>query len=459
MIFVFLFTAPFSGAGASSYPADSSCRQYLFRTNDRLFFHPLVFDLQPRIRQRRIFEGVHWHVFCHSVLSIVAASVKGIDAAGNKKTYKGGRSIRRKEELHAFLENELGLTHHAIEKLRENTNNFSRVSPVEEFRGVTEFLLERGFNNEDCTTLLERFPQILRFSKDKIRRRVETFLRSGIEECVLVRLVRGDPSILLLKSKNVKAKLLSLGHDFGLNLTHGRAARLVELSVENVQRKLDLFATHGFSPEQIARISDSAPDILCLSVSRLVESFEFFKRLGLDEPQLCKMVTRYPVILRPSISTLQARTDFCKNELKIDGRDLCVVLARFPQLATRGLGYMRDQVELLRLYNLSDEQIRVVLLRCPSVLGITPQNVKQKLDFLLERFDIDNISRNPPVLALSFSNRVQPRVLFVEQRGLRRSLSTICLQTEAKFCESFGCSLGEFARFRESLALTPETEV
>ena len=245
---------------------------------------------------------------------------------------------------------------------------------------------------------------------------------------------------LSLEPAELKKVVLALPAALGLSLESTLKPRLLAL------RKL-----FGLSVPEMRSLILKYPNLLALSVEQNVQPTQRALRslLGLSDAELASLVMKYPQALSLSAANnIQPTLDALRTLLCIDG----------PPGGGGGGGSSSSSPDECHTVS-SDSDLRVLVLRFPSVLGLSvDSNLKPKLHFLATSLKLSPealrgcVLREPAVLGASLERSLRPNVQLWSEALPDSDLGEIASRRGLRFlsCSHYKRSLPRLTRARQA---------
>ena len=105
---------------------------------------------------------------------------------------------------------------------------------------------------------------------------------------------------------------------------------------------------------------------------------------------------------------------------------------------------------------LSEEEIRQLIVKFPTVLCLSLANIKRKMNYLVIELQREGceIVTFPAYLAHSMEGRIVPRAKYMQACGVdqqRYALSSIFYTPDSKFCKTLGTDEEDYIAFKHSM--------
>jgi mTERF domain-containing protein len=271
----------------------------------------------------------------------------------------------------------------------------------------------------------------------------------GLTPEEIAKALRHNKNLLRQKSCRNLKEVLELLKGCGLN-TPAQIRRVVIGSPEilfrsaetNIQSKLGLLGTF-MKEEDIAKIVIRNSRIFLCREDRLKSRISFLQRLGVDGQELSELVARVPRLLTASEETVsesfkQAEDLGCQKGLKMSASLMHTILGT-------GKEQLERRLHCLNSLGFSEKQVSELLRRWPLIVGLSEENVKHHMDFLVKSagFPLDYLVTYAPLFGYSLEKRIIPRYRVMEALKSMQVLKTevispsIFLCTEKRFLERY----------------------
>lgn len=198
-----------------------------------------------------------------------------------------------------------------------------------------------------------------------------------------------------------------------------RAKWLTQQDTRVYEEYTTLLETYGFARSEIWKMFLAHPHIfsesLELHLRRTVTHLEETFSPGVVR----KIIRKFPAIIMADVPLFLARfqqslalIDLSKDEILRIVETSPFVLGCTPRNLVPKLKYFQS-------LGMTTDQIRLVLAKQPSAIGLSLENLRRKVDLLRELFTdlkipqnqvLTLIAMNPVILSFSYENRVVPRV-------------------------------------------------
>ncbi|GLJ13062.1 hypothetical protein SUGI_0204390 [Cryptomeria japonica] len=243
-------------------------------------------------------------------------------------------------------------------------------------------------------------------------------------------------------------------------------------TLDKVEQLLCMLNRHGCTENQIANIIRSQPSLILTSAERVLEpkiqllkdfcvereiwpnllwnprlpfgsvlvSIAFWERFGFRGTELTKFLLFNPRVFERCILTPVQLDLISKIGIRKEKKTYKYVAS---MVANIRIQVLEAKIDILRLYGLSPAQAWEVVRVCPSVLLLSKENIKKKMDFMLNHMElsIDFVAKHSRMFSMSLDKVMRPRFLVIQTMTAMNGagevnptrLCTMLKMTEAKF--------------------------
>jgi len=193
-----------------------------------------------------------------------------------------------------------------------------------------------------------------------------------------------------------------------------RFPSVLNLTVENVRRKVEYLQSIGIGTEYLAELIESFPNLIGLSIENMQEKVKYLQSIGVKN--IGKVVKKFPYTLAYSVDRMQKIVDYLEN---IGVRDVGKLLERYPRILGYSIEKMQERLEYLQ--SIGIENVGEVIEKFPQVVGYSIDKM-QKIFRCLERMGIKNVGKFvekfPAILGHSVEKIQKNYEYLVEEIGL-----------------------------------------
>ncbi|XP_015876273.2 uncharacterized protein LOC107412946 [Ziziphus jujuba] len=291
-----------------------------------------------------------------------------------------------------------------------------RRQPTAKSDSVLELFRHYGFSSAQIADIFSRFPSLLLSDPQKnLKPKLEFLSKNGISGQALLSIVSTDPTILLrslnkqiepcigfLKTffKNNKAEIVSL-------LSVKRGTWVIHKFSETMAPNIETLRSHGVSDACIKKMIIVRPAALSRFADDFSEFVRVVKEMGFDPSS---------VMFIHGVCTFSGMK-----------KDKWV-----------------SKLEVFKRFGWSEEEVRSLVVKQPKVMNSSSERLNKSLDFFMNKlgWSVDDISKYPTVLLLSFERRVFPRSIILKFLILKghidkKKMGSGFILPEDKFLKNF----------------------
>uniref|UniRef100_A0A0E0CSA2 Uncharacterized protein n=1 Tax=Oryza meridionalis TaxID=40149 RepID=A0A0E0CSA2_9ORYZ len=195
----------------------------------------------------------------------------------------------------------------------------------------------------------------------------------------------------------------------------------------------------GLPMRILARILEKRPYILGYDLEETVKpNVEALLSFGIRKEMLPLVIAQYPPILGLPLKTkLAAQQYFFNLKLQIDPDAFACAIEKLPQLVSLHQNIILKLVEFLRGRGISNEDVARMVVRCPQILLLRMELMKNSLYFFKSEMKrpISELLDYPEYFTYSLESRIKPRYMRVSTKGIRCSLDWFLNCSDQRFEE------------------------
>ncbi|GLJ32345.1 hypothetical protein SUGI_0650950 [Cryptomeria japonica] len=297
----------------------------------------------------------------------------------------------------------------------------------------------------DTAKMLKFVPSLGRLKTlDKVEQFVYRLSRLGFTENQIASIIRAQPSLMLTSVERVLEPKIQVLKDFGMegeNITKiiTRCPMILTTKLETLRSNLELLKT--VVPTQNLRAILNNPRILRESLhTDLKSSIAFWENFGFSGIELTKFLSLNLWVLKHS-SLSPAQLDLIRKiGIHKESKMYKYIVS---MVATSRTEALETKIDNLQLCGLSSEEAWELVRVCPSVLSKSEENIKKKMDFMLNHMglSIDFVTKHPRMFTMSLDKVMRPRFLVLQRMTAMNGaeevnptrLCSMLTMTEAKF--------------------------
>ncbi|KAJ0975322.1 hypothetical protein J5N97_017287 [Dioscorea zingiberensis] len=238
-----------------------------------------------------------------------------------------------------------------------------------------------------------------------------------------------------------REKLLYLQRDLHLDASRALAANpaLRSAPLPSLRAASDALLSHGFIPEEAARILSHHPSLLTSDPEDpLLASLRFLLGpVAIPCSQLRRAVLRCPRLLVTSVpNQLQPALYFLRRFGFVGSHRITSQTALL--LVSSVERTLIPKLEFIQSLGFSFKETQKMVLRSPSLLTFSIENnFKPKVDFLVGEMgrDLKELKEFPQYFAFSLEGRIKPRQQMLKESGLWMPLTDMLKLSDGAFRE------------------------
>ena len=167
--------------------------------------------------------------------------------------------------------------------------------------------------------------------------------------------------IVKLKEETIYRKIVSVSN-FLISVGYGKNEiikiiklhpRLLGLTVDNLEKKIDVLKLLGYDMVIIKRITIKCPQVFSLNTSNIEDKINKIMELGYTREEVLEMIKIYPTIYTFNILNMKNKIGEIM-ELGFSYKDIINMSKKFPQIYSLGIDNIREKVDFCNYVGLSD---------------------------------------------------------------------------------------------------------
>ncbi|KAK1302293.1 hypothetical protein QJS10_CPB12g01290 [Acorus calamus] len=319
---------------------------------------------------------------------------------------------------------------------------------------VLGYLEKLGFHRSDLGAFVKSYPQILHMSVIVELAPVVKFLRGiDVERNDVPFVLQRYPELFGFKLEGTMSTsvgyLVSIGvspRDIGPMVT--QFPFFLGMRVGTVIKPLvDYLVSLGLPKKVLVRLLEKRPNVLGYDLEGVVKpNVEALVSFGVRRESLASVIAQYPPILGlPLMPKLSSQQYFFNLKLKIDPDGFARVVERLPQIVSLNQGLIMRPVEFLRERGLPDEDVAKMVVRCPQLMLIREEFLKEGFYFFKSEmgWPMKELVGFPEYFTYSLERRIKPRYRRLAEKGIRCSLGWFVNCSDKRFEERLQADLIE----------------
>ncbi|GLJ32350.1 hypothetical protein SUGI_0651080 [Cryptomeria japonica] len=304
-----------------------------------------------------------------------------------------------------------------------------------------------NISSADAAKMLKTRPSLERLKTlYKVEQFVNMLNSHGFTEEQIAKIIRLQPSLMTTSAERLLEPKIQFLIDLGVdreNVTKIVTSfpRILTAKLEILRFNLEflktVFPTQGFLIRAVMR----RPNILRLNLQEdLKPSVAFWEGFGFRGTELTKFVSLDPWILTIGSLTPECLDLICKIGIQKESK-MYKYIVRI--VATCRIEVLKAKIHNLHLCGLSPEEAWELVRVDPSVLSKSEENIKKKMDFMLNNMglSVDFVTKHPRMFTMSLDKVMRPRFLVLQSMTAMNGaeevkptrIFSVLLMTEAKF--------------------------
>ncbi|KAJ4890848.1 Mitochondrial transcription termination factor family protein [Raphanus sativus] len=298
----------------------------------------------------------------------------------------------------------------------------------EELDEIVEYLESNGVRRDWMGYVVGRCPELLSFSMEEVKSRVDFFMNMGMNQNDFGTMVFDYPKIVGFFSFEEMEKKISYLKEFGLSTEDvGRLLafkpHLMGCSIEERWKPLAKYFYYlGISKEGMKRILVVKPILYCIDLEKTIApKVRFFQDMGIPNEAIGNMLVKFPSLLTYSLyKKIRPVVIFLLTRAGVSQKDIGKVFAMDPALLGCSIGTklepnMRYYVSLgIRIHQLGE-----MIADFPMLLRYNVDILRPKYSYLRRTMirPLQDLIEFPRFFSYSLERRIIPRhTLMVENR-------------------------------------------
>ncbi|ESQ46080.1 hypothetical protein EUTSA_v10000085mg [Eutrema salsugineum] len=298
----------------------------------------------------------------------------------------------------------------------------------EELDEIVEYLESNGVRRDWMGYVVGRCPELLSFSMEEVKSRVDFFLKMGMNQHDFGTMVFDYPKILGFFSFQEMEKMISYLKEFGLSTEDvGRLLafkpHLMGCSIEERWKPLvKYFYYLGISKEGMKRILFVKPILYCTDLEKTIApKVRFFQDMGIPNEAIGNMIVKFPSLLTNSLyKKIRPVVIFLLSRAGVSQKNIGKVIALDPALLGCSIGTklepnMRYYVSL----GIKIHQLGEMIADFPMLLRYNVDILRPKYRYLRRTMirPLQDLIEFPRFFSYSLERRIIPRhAIMVENR-------------------------------------------
>ncbi|XP_033727363.1 transcription termination factor 3, mitochondrial-like [Pecten maximus] len=189
---------------------------------------------------------------------------------------------------------------------------------------------------------------------------------------------------------------------------------------------------------------------------------EYFKLKKFKKESIAHIIVGAPTVLGLQVVTTDTRIGAYQKFFNLTGDQTRQVMTRVPRILLNHPDVLKETIEMFRAYGFSKDQLKNILLQCPSVFKRPEEdNLKHRLQYLLMNIPMDHNTITKFSYVLRYpTNPIKERHLFLLELGRAQydptkenyiSPTDLVCSPESKFCQLARTTPALFREFKTTL--------
>ncbi|XP_010472165.1 PREDICTED: transcription termination factor MTERF2, chloroplastic-like [Camelina sativa] len=314
----------------------------------------------------------------------------------------------------------------------------------EELDEVVEYLESNGVRRDWMGYVVGRCPELLSFSMDEVKSRVDFFLKMGMNQNDFGTMVYDYPKIIGYFSFEEMEKKINYLKEFGLSTEEvGRLLafkpHLMGCSIEERWKPLvKYFYYLGIPKEGMRRILVVKPILYCIDLEKTIApKVRFLQEMGIPNEAIGNMLVKFPSFLTNSLyKKIRPVVIFLLTRAGVTQKNIGKVIAMDPALLGCSIGTklepnMRYYVSLgIRFHQLGE-----MIADFPMLLRYNVDNLRPKYRYLRRTMirPLQDLIEFPRFFSYSLKRRIIPRHTIMVQNRVNFKLRYMLACTDEEF--------------------------
>ncbi|XP_031122689.1 transcription termination factor MTERF2, chloroplastic-like [Ipomoea triloba] len=332
-----------------------------------------------------------------------------------------------------------------VAMLRSGKNVFSR--SFDDLDENIEYLEKNGVRRDWIGFVISRCPEILSFSMEELKMRVEFYLNLGMNENDFGTMVFDYPKVLGYLSMEEMNQKVAYLKEFGLsNEDVGRVIALKpHLMGCNIEEKwkplVKFFYYIGISKEGMRRILIARPIVFCIDLQNtIVPKVQFLREIGVQEDAIGDVLARFPRIFTYSLEKkIRPTVIFLLTKAGVSQRNVGKVIAFQPELLGCSIAHKLDpNVKFFLSLGIPLRKLGEMIADYPLILRYDiEKHLRPKYKYLRRTMvrPLEDLIEFPRFFSYSLEDRIIPRHKVLVENRVNFKLRYMLKSTDEKFEE------------------------
>ncbi|GLJ13063.1 hypothetical protein SUGI_0204420 [Cryptomeria japonica] len=304
-----------------------------------------------------------------------------------------------------------------------------------------------NMSSAHAAKMVKRLPSLGRLKTlDKVEQLLCMLNRHGCSDDQIANIIKSHPLLLLASSERVLEPKIQLLKDFCVERENmveflKRCPSILTFKLETLRCRLELLKTVFPKRDFLFKAIMRNHNVLENQIQKTLESsVAFWEGFGIRGTELTKFLLFNPRVLTRCTLT-PAQLDLIGKIGILKGKKTYKYVV--SMVANCRIEALEAKIDKLRLCGLSPAQAWEVVRVCPSVLLLSKENIKKKMDFMLNHMElsVDFVAKHSRMFSMSLDKVMRPRFLVIQTMTAMNGagevnptrLCIMLMMTEAKF--------------------------
>ncbi|XP_042327072.1 transcription termination factor 1, mitochondrial [Sceloporus undulatus] len=263
--------------------------------------------------------------------------------------------------------------------------------------GLKKFLQAKGANREAIASIISRYPRSIIRSYQSLNERWEIWRSILMSDLEIVTILKRSPESFFRSGNNT-----------------------------NMQKNIALFSSLGLTSKDLGKMLTRVPRVFSNSTElndQIINLLsEIYVNLGGENPDdfVKEIISRNVFILLRSSKQVKANIQFLQSSFNLDNDELLTllhgqggdILDLSNEYLKKTLGNVKDK---LLSHGCTETEVNTFVLKHLRILYLSPQNLNEKIDFLLHaNISLHQMLRSPLIFDKSL-NTISSRIYELEK--------------------------------------------
>ncbi|XAR59543.1 hypothetical protein NMG60_11015415 [Bertholletia excelsa] len=333
---------------------------------------------------------------------------------------------------------------------------------TEELDEIVDFLESNGVSRQWMGYVMSRCPQLLSYSMEEVKYRVQFFLEMGLNGKDFGTMVFDYPRVLgYFSMEEMKQKVAYL-MEFGLsNEDVGKLLafkpQLMGCSIEEKWKPLVKYLYYlGISREGMRRILTIKPMVFLLDLeSTIVPKVQFLRDVGVQQDAIGNMLTKFPPLLTYSLyKKIRPVVIFLLTKAGVTQRNIGKVIALGPELLGCSIARKLDiNVKYFLSLGIPLRSLGEMIADFPMLLRYNIDVLRPKYRYLRRTMvrPLRDLIEFPRFFSYSLDGKIMPRHKILVEHRVNFKLRYMLAGTDEDFAQRVQAAVARRQKFEEGV--------